>query len=64
MALTGSVIKAALEELEDPDDFANALARAIVENLEITIPPGQVVVSAASIAVPVPNPAPLRCDVK
>lgn len=68
MALTGDVIKAAIQNADTPDDFCQKLARAIVENIEVKIPAAQVIIQVAggsgAPAVGTPNPAPIDCEVK
>ena len=68
MALTGSQIKSAIQNIDNIDEFCDKLARAIVENLEVKIPAAQVIVQvtggSGAPAVGTPNPAPIECEVK
>ena len=68
MALTGSHIKSAIQNVDNIDEFCDKLARTIVENLQVKIPASQVIVQVAggsgAPAVGTPNPAPIECEVK
>ncbi len=68
MALTGNVIKAAINNIDNIDEFCDKLAKTIVENLEVKIPAAQVIVQVAggsgAPAVGVPNPSPIYCEIK
>jgi len=68
MALTGSEMKSAIQNVDNIDEFCDKLARSIVENLEVKIPAAQVIVQVAggsgAPAVGTPNPAPIECEVK
>ena len=68
MTLTGDSIKAAIQNIDNVDEFCDKLARAIVENLEVKIPAAQVIVQVAggsgAPAVGTPNPTPIDCEVK
>jgi len=68
MALTGSEIKAAIQNMDNIDDFCEKLAQAIVNNLEVKIPASQVITEVSggsgAPALGVPNPTPIDCEVK
>ena len=68
MALTGAVIKSAIQNIDNIDDFCEKLAKAIVDNLDVKIPMSQVITKVSggsgSPAVGVPNPSPIDCEVK
>ena len=68
MPLTGDAIKAAIQNVDNIDEFCDKLAKVIVENLEVKIPAAQVIVQVAggsgAPAVGTPNPAPIKCEVK
>jgi len=68
MALTGSEIKAAIQNMDNIDDFCEKLAKAIVGNLEVKIPASQVITEvtggSGAPALGVPNPSPIVCEVK
>ncbi len=68
MALTGDVIKTAISNIDNIDDFCDKLAKAIVDNLEVKIPSSQVIIQvtggSGAPAVGVPNPTPINCEVK
>ena len=68
MALTGDVIKTAISNIDNIDDFCEKLAKAIVDNLEVKIPSSQVIIQVSggsgAPAMGVPNPAPINCEVK
>ena len=68
MALTGDVIRSAIQNIDNIDEFCDKLAQAIVENLEVKIPAAQVIIQVAggsgAPAVGTPNPAPIDCEVK
>jgi len=63
MALTGDVIKAAIQNADNPDDFCEQLAKAIVQNLEVKLPAGAVITQVTGQAAGTPNPAPIPCEV-
>ena len=63
MALTGSSIKALIEGCSSTDDFCNKLAQAIVDNIEIKIPAGSVIINVTGQAVGMPNPDNIDCEV-
>jgi hypothetical protein len=64
VALTGDVIKAAIQNADNSDDFCERLAKAIVENLEVSLPAGVVIVKVTGQAAGTPNAASLPCEVK
>ena len=68
MALTGETLKAAIQNIDNIDDFCEKLAKAIVENLEVKIPSAQVIVQVAggssAPALGFPNAEPIICEVK
>lgn len=68
MALTGANIKKEIYNKTKSPDFADALAKAIVKNLEISIPVGKVIVTvsggAGAPAVGIKNLTPIKCGVK
>ena len=64
MPLTGDVIKAAINNADNSTDFCERLAKAIVENLEVKLPAGVVIIQVTGQAVGTPNPAPIVCEVK
>lgn len=68
MPLTGEVIKAAIQNTDNIDMFCEKLAEAIVDNLEVKIPPAQVITQVSggggAPAIGVPNPAPINCTIK
>ena len=68
MPLTGEAIKAAIQNLDNIDDFCEKLAKAIVENLEVKIPATQVITEvtggSGAPALGVPNATPIDCEVK
>ncbi len=64
MALTGDVIKTAIQNSDNSDDFCQKLAQAIVENLEVKLPAGLVIVQVTGQAAGTPNPGPIPCEVK
>ena len=63
MALTGSAIKAMIEGCANTDEFCQKLAQAIVQNIEIKLPAGCVIIQVAGSAVGTPNPASIDCEV-
>jgi len=63
MALTGSVIKDLIQNSDNVDDFCDKLAQAIVENIEIKIPAGTVIIQVTGQASGTPNPSPISCEV-
>ena len=64
MALTGEVIKTAINNTDNSSDFCERLAKAIVDNLEVKLPAGVVIIQVTGQAVGTPNPAPIVCEVK
>jgi len=68
MPLTGESLKAAIQKIDNIDDFCEKLAKAIVDNLEIKVPASQVITTVSggsgAPAVGVPNPTPIECEVK
>lgn len=68
MALTGDRIKTEISKKVNAGDFANALAKAIVKNLEISIPIGKVIVTvsggAGALALGLKNTSKIKCEVK
>ena len=63
MALTGNVIKQQIENADNVDDFCEKLAQAIVQNLEIKLPAGCVIIQVTGSAAGTPNPASIDCQV-
>ncbi|MBT7616356.1 MAG: hypothetical protein HN590_03620, partial [Calditrichaeota bacterium] len=43
MPLTGEVIKSAIQNIDNIDEFCEKLAKAIVDNLEVKVPMSQVI---------------------
>ena len=64
LALTGDVIKVAILNADNSDDFCERLAKAIVDNLEVKLLAGVVIILVTGKAAGTPNPAPIPCDVK
>ncbi len=68
MALTGAVIKSAIQNIDNIDDFCEKLAKAIVDNLEVKVPMSQVITKvtggSGSPALGTPNSSPIDCEVK
>jgi len=68
MPLTGESLKAAIQNMDNIDDFCEKLAKAIVDNLEVKIPASQVITEvtggSGAPALGVPNPTPIDCEVK
>ena len=68
MALTGSEIKSAIQNIDNIDEFCDKLAKAIVENLEVKIPASQVITQvtggSGAPAIGIPNPSPIDCEIK
>jgi len=68
MALTGNKIQRAIDKTKNSNDFANELAKAIVANLEITIPIQKVVTTvvggSGAPAIATKNVTPIKCGVK
>ncbi len=68
MPLTGEVIKTAIRNIDNNEDFCEKLAQAIVDNLEVKIPISQVITQVSggggAPAIGVPNPTPINCEVK
>jgi len=68
MPLTGEVIKSAICNIDNNEDFCDNLAKAIVDNLEVKIPASQVITQVSggggAPAIGVPNPTPIICEVK
>ena len=68
MTLTGNVIKSAIQNIDNIDDFCDQLAQAIVANLEVKIPSAQVIVQVSggggAPAIGMPNAAPIDCEIQ
>jgi len=64
MSLTGNVIKQQIQNSATVDEFCDKLAAAIVENLEVKLPPGVVIIQVTGSAVGVPNPLPIPCEIQ
>jgi len=68
MPLTGDVIKSAIQNIDNIDEFCDKLAQVIVDNLEVKIPASQVITQvtggSGAPAVGVPNPSPIECEIK
>ncbi len=68
MPLTGEVIKTAIQNIDNNEDFCEKLAKAIVDNLEVKIPVSQVITQVSggggAPAIGVPNPTPIDLEVK
>ena len=68
MALTGAVIKSAIQNIDNIDEFCEKLAKAIVDNLEVKVPMSQVITKvtggSGSPALGTPNSSPIDCEVK
>ena len=63
MALTGAAIKQLIQNSDNADDFCERLAQAIVDNIEIRVPAGTVIIQVTGQASGTPNPAPIPCEV-
>ena len=63
MALTGAAIKQLIQNSDNVDDFCEKLAQAIVDNIEIRVPAGTVIIQVTGQAAGAPNPAPIPCEV-
>ncbi len=63
MALTGAVIKQLIQNSDNTTDFCDKLAQAIVDNIEIKVPAGTVIIQVTGQASGIPNPAPIPCEV-
>ena len=63
MALTGAAIKQLIQNSDNVDDFCEQLAQAIVDNIEIKIPAGTVIIQVTGQAAGTPNPSPIPCEV-
>jgi len=63
MALTGVAIKQLIQNSDNVDAFCEKLAQAIVNNIEIRVPAGTVIVQVSGQASGTPNPAPIPCEV-
>ena len=50
MALTGSAIKQLIQNSDNVDDFCEKLAQAIVDNIEIRVPAGTVIIQVTGQA--------------
>lgn len=61
MALTGPAIKQLIQNSDNVNDFCDKLAQAIINNIEVKIPAGSVVISATGAVM---NPTPIDCDVE
>jgi len=68
MPLTGESLKAAIQNIDNIDDFCEKLAKAIVDNLDVKVPVSQVITTVSggsgAPAVGLPNPTPIECEVK
>ena len=68
MPLTGDAIKAAIQNIDNIEEFCDRLAKAIVDNLDVKIPASQVITQvtggSGAPALGVPNPSPIDCEVK
>jgi len=68
MPLTGESLKAAIQNIDNIDDFCDKLAKAIVDNLEVKIPSAQVITQVSggggAPALGFPNADPIDCEVK
>lgn len=64
MALTGAAIKELIQNSDNVDDFCDKLAQAIVDNIEIKVPTGTVIVQITGQASGMPNPTPIQCEVE
>ena len=68
MALTGSEIKSAIQNIDNIEEFCDKLAKAIVDNLEVKIPASQVITQvtggSGAPAIGIPNPSPIDCEIK
>jgi hypothetical protein len=68
MALTGAVIKSAIQNIDNIDEFCERLAKAIIDNLEVKVPMSQVITKVSggsgSPALGTPNSSPIDCEVK
>lgn len=68
MALSGEPLKAAIQNIDNIDDFCEKLAKAIVDNLEVKVPASQVITTVSggsgAPAVGVSNTSPIECEVK
>ena len=68
MPLTGDAIKAAIQNIDNIDEFCDRLAKVIVDNLDVKIPASQVITQvtggSGAPALGVPNPSPIDCEVK
>ena len=68
MALTGDIIKSAIQNIDNIDEFCEKLAKAIVDNLEVKVPMSQVITKvtggSGSPALGTPNSSPIDCEVK
>lgn len=66
--LSGALIQQAIEGVTNADDFANALAKVIVDNLNVQIKPGaiikQVIGGSYAPALGYPNTQPIILEVK
>ena len=63
MPLTGAAIKELIEDSDNVDNFCDKLAQAIVDNIEIKVPAGTVIIQVTGQASGTPNPAPIPCEV-
>ncbi len=62
MALNGAAIKQLIQNSDNVDEFCEKLAQAIVDNIEIRVPAGTVIIQVSG-ASGSPNPAPIPCEV-
>jgi len=63
MSLTGDVIKQQIQSADNIDDFCEKLAQAIVNNLEVKIPGGQVIVQVTGQAAGIANTSAIECEI-
>ena len=63
MPLTGANIEQLIQNSNNVSDFCDKLAQAIVDNIEIKIPAGTVIIQVTGQAAGTPNPAPISCEV-
>ncbi len=68
MALTGKVIKDAINNIDNAEDFAEKLAKAITDNLEVSIPTEKVITlvsgGSGTPAVGFKNKKPIKLNVR
>ena len=63
MALNGAAIKQLIQNSDNVDEFCDKLAQAIVDNIEIRVPAGTVIIQVTGQAAGTPNPSPIPCEV-